>query len=261
MTDAGASLNNRTRWVELATSDPEKAQEFYSQLFDWRMDVSEDPQYGAYAMAMLGEGPTAGIGGKQDPNMPDAWSLYIGTDDIDGLAARITDAGGTVVAPPFDVGDQGRMAVFQDPSGAFISGWQGVGGAGFLYDAPNTFGWAELNARGVQDVLPFYEKVFGWTTRTSDYNPPEPPYNEFQLNGESILGAVEMSPMVPEQVPNYWQIYFAVDDVDATFASALRLGATTLVGPQDFPGGRFAILMDPQGASFALLKVVPGTDQ
>ena len=261
MTDAGASLNNRTRWIELATSDPEKAQEFYSQLFGWRMDVSEDPQYGAYAMAMLGERPTAGIGAKQDPNMPDAWSLYIGTDDIDGLAAKITDAGGTVIAPPFDVGDQGKMAVFQDPSGAFISAWQGVGAADFLYDANNSFGWAELTARGVQDALPFYEKVFGWKTQTSDYNPPEPPYNEFILDGESVLGAIEMSPEMPAQVPNYWQIYFQVEDVDATFANAMRLGATAMVPPQDFPGGRFAILMDPQGANFALLKVVPGTDR
>lgn len=257
VTDAAPSLTNRTRWVDLATSDPAKAQAFYSNLFGWRMDISDDPQYGGYAMAMLGEGTTAGIGGKQDQNMPDAWSLYIGTDDIDGLSKKITEAGGTVVAPPFDVGDQGKMAVFQDPTGAFISAWQGVGAAGFLYDVSNAFGWAELTARGVQASLPFYEKVFGWTSRTSDYNPPEPPYTEFQLNGESVLGAVEMSPMVPEQVPNYWQIYFQVDDVDATFANAMRLGSTALVGPQDFPGGRFAILMDPMGASFAILKTVP----
>ncbi len=70
-----------------------------------------------------------------------------------------------------------------------------------------------------------------------------------------------MSPEMPAQVPNYWQIYFQVEDVDATFANAMRLGATAMVPPQDFPGGRFAILMDPQGANFALLKVVPGTDR
>jgi predicted enzyme related to lactoylglutathione lyase len=37
--------------------------------------------------------------------------------DVDALADRVAEAGGTLVAPAFDVGDQGKMAVFQDPSG------------------------------------------------------------------------------------------------------------------------------------------------
>lgn len=64
--------------------------------------------------------------------------------------------------------------------------------------------------------------------------------------------------MVPAEVPSYWQIYFNVDDVDAAYARALELGATEMLAPQDFPGGRFAIVSDPPGASFGLLKTVPG---
>ena len=48
------------------------------------------------------------------------------------------------------------MAVFQDPAGAFISAWQGTRMGGFQTNAPNSFGWAELNARGVDKALPFY---------------------------------------------------------------------------------------------------------
>jgi predicted enzyme related to lactoylglutathione lyase len=54
-------------------------------------------------------------------------------------------------------------------------------------------------------------------------------------------------------VPTYWQVYFTVDDVDAAYAKSLELGAHEMLGPQDFPGGRFAIVSDPQGASFGLL--------
>lgn len=255
------SIKNRPAWVDLATSDAEGARDFYSKLFGWQMDVSDDPQYGGYATARMGEGSAAGIGPKQDPNMPNVWSLYIGTDDIDGLAEQVADAGGTVVAPPFDVGDQGRMAVFQDPSGAFISAWEGAQGSTFVSDRPNSFGWAELNARGVADVVPFYENVFGWTTRLSEFDPNLPPYREFQQDGRSILGAWEMNPQIPAEVPSYWQIYFTVDDVDAAHQKALSLGATEMVPPQDFPGGRFAILSDPQGASFALLKTEPQADR
>jgi predicted enzyme related to lactoylglutathione lyase len=260
-TAPATQLNNRAAWIDLSTSDAAAARDFYSRLFGWQMEVSDDPQYGGYATAKVGDRSVAGIGPKQDPNQPTVWSLYIGTDDIDALASKVSQAGGTVVAPPFDVGDQGRMAVFQDPSGAFISAWQGGQMSTFLYDAPGSLGRAELNARGVANVLPFYEKVFGWTTRTSEFAPNQPPYNEFQLDGESILGALETSPELPAGVPNYWEIDFAVDDVDATHAKALELGATEIVPPQDFPGGRFSILVDPQGGSFAILKTEPEADR
>jgi predicted enzyme related to lactoylglutathione lyase len=61
--------------------------------------------------------------------------------------------------------------------------------------------------------------------------------------------------MVPAEVPSYWQIYFTVEDVDAAYRKALDLGATELVAPQDMPGGRFAIVSDPEGASFGLLRM------
>ena len=102
--------------------------DFYAKLFGWDLEVSEDPQYGGYATAKVTDKSVAGIGPKQagDPSPP-AWSLYIGTEDLDELAKKVQGAGGSVIASPFDVGDQGRMAVFTDPSGAYISGWQAAG--------------------------------------------------------------------------------------------------------------------------------------
>jgi predicted enzyme related to lactoylglutathione lyase len=252
------SLENRPAWVDLSTTDAGAARDFYNQLFGWHMDVSDDPQYGGYATARVGDHSVAGIGPKQDPAMPNVWSLYIGTEDIDRLSQSVQDAGGSVIAAPFDVGDQGRMAVFGDPSGAVFSAWQAAQMSTFLANKPNSFGWAELNARGVAELVPFYQKVFGWDVRESEMAPDQPPYREFQLNGESILGAWEMSDQMPEDMPSYWQLYFDVADVDATHAKARSLGAKEMVEPQDFPGGRFSILFDPQGASFALLKTREG---
>ena len=246
-------LINRPAWVDLSSSDPEGSRNFYSQLLGWDIQVDPDPQYGGYAMATDAGVGVAGIGPKQDPNAPTAWNLYIGTDDAEWLAQRVTENGGKVVAAPFDVGDQGKMAVFQDPSGGFFSTWQASGMRGFVSHQPGAFDWGEVNARGIENLLPFYEKVFGWQVKTSDPTPGQPPYHEFTLEGESILGAWEMNPMVPANVPTYWQIYFNVGDVDGAAERAKALGATELVASQDIPGGRFAILMDPQGASFGLL--------
>jgi len=255
MADTATAIINKPAWVDLATTDPAAARDFYSKVFGWNIEVNADPQYGGYALAKINGQDAAGIGGTQSPEQPSAWSVYIGTKDIDALAAQVTAAGGTVAAPPFDVGDQGRMAVFQDPSGAFISGWYGSRMGGFQTHGANAFGWAELNARGVETTLPFYQQVFGWTTKPSDS--PDQPYTEFQVDGESIGGATEMNPMVPAEMPNYWLVYFTVADVDATHRKAIDAGGRELLAPIDFPGGRMSIVSDPQNAAFGLMSLAP----
>ncbi len=256
MAQATTAIKNKPAWVELSTSDPEAAQAFYAKLFGWRIEVSDDPQYGGYALAKIGDQDAAGIGRIQSPQAPTAWSIYIGSDDVDALATKVEAAGGRVVALPFDVGDQGRMAVFQDPCGAFISGWQASAMRGFTTDVANAFSWPELNARGVEKAIPFYETVFGWTHKTSEMGSDAPPYTEFQIDGESIAGAMEMNPMVPAQMPSYWMAYFEVEDVDQAHRRALDAGAREMMPPGDFPGGRFAIVSDPQGAAFGLLRTI-----
>ncbi len=257
MPGTATAVANKTAWVDLTTSDVEGAREFYSKLFGWQTEVNPDPQYGGYALAKIGAKQVGGIAPRQSPESPTAWALYIGTDDIDDLAKRAATEGGTVVMAPFDVGDQGRMAVFQDPSGAFVSAWQPLAMRDFVTDIPSSFGWAELNARGVDRAIPFYEALFGWTTKVSPMGEGQPPYTELQLDGKSVAGAWEMSSMVPAQVPSYWMVYFNVEDVDRSFIKAIDAGATEMLAPQDYPGGRFAIVSDPQGASFGLLKSTP----
>ena len=255
MAQVAAAVTNKPAWVDLATTDAEAARDFYSKLFGWGLEVSEDPQYGGYATAKLDDKSVAGIGPKQegDPS-PTAWSLYIGTEDIDALAKKIQDAGGSVAAPPFDVGDQGRMAVFADPSGAYISGWQAAAMSQFVAGVPDAFGWAELNARGLEPAVAFYETVFGWTHTTSPIGDGLE-YTEFEHDGQSIAGALEMDPQISAETPSYWLVYFTVDDVDARFERAIALGGSELVAPQDMPGGRFAIVSDPQGAAFGILNL------
>ncbi|MDQ6885423.1 MAG: VOC family protein [Candidatus Dormibacteraeota bacterium] len=258
MADAKTAVANKPTWIDLASDDAAGSRDFYSKLFGWKIEVNPDPQYGGYGMAEVGGKRVAGIGPKMSPQAPTAWTIYIGADDTDELAKKVQAAGGKVTAPPFDVGDQGRMGTFQDPAGAFISVWQPKAMAGSMPTGEaNTFGWAELNARGVDKAIPFYQKVFGWTPKKSEMGPDAPPYTEFQLGGESIAGAQEMQPMLPKEVPSHWLVYFAVDDVDKSFKKATGAGAKEMVAPMDFPGGRFAILSDPQGAAFGLLKMAP----
>jgi hypothetical protein len=250
---------NKPAWVELSSTDPAASREFYKTLFGWRIEVTQDPQYGGYGLAYTGDENVAGIGGKQPGDAsPSNWSVYIGTGSADETAKKVGAAGGTIVVPPFDVPAQGRMVVFQDPSGAFLSAWEPKEHQGFTSGGDGQFGWAELSARGLQKTLGFYRSVFGWEARTSAATGPnEAPYTEFKIDDESIAGAAEIAPGVPDEVPSYWMPYFNVRDVDDTFKRARDAGATELVPPQDFPGGRFAIVRDPQGAVFGLMRTQP----
>ncbi len=255
MSEVKTFVVNAPVWIDLSSKDPAGAREFYSKLFGWTAEPEKDPAAGGYAIARLDGKDVAGIGGTMDANSPSAWMVYIGTRDADALAKKVEAAGGKVVAPPFDVMDVGKMAVFQDPSGAFISAWQPNTMPGFqVMRKQGAYSWAELNSRGIDQAKPFYQKVFGWGEKVSPMGEGMGDYTEFKLGDESIGGGMEMNPMVPKEVPSYWMVYFGAKDVDAAHKKAVGLGAQEMMPPSDFPGGRFSILSDPQGAAFGLLS-------
>ncbi len=246
---------HRPVWVDNISRDPVASRTFYADLLGWELEVSDDPQYGGYTTAKRDGLDAAGFGGQPDPNMPaSVWNLYISTPDAQATVAAATAAGGTVIVPPFPIGTMGTSAFIADPSGAVLGLWQPTGMAGFQYEGTNGYGWAEVNARGVEQAIPFYERVFGWTHRASDMGEGRT-YHEFLDGEESLLGAWEMAPEVPAMVPSYWLVYFAVDDVAAMHDAAVAAGATSIMGTTEFPGGVFAILNDPQGGTFGLLTM------
>lgn len=253
MTNAATAIANKPAWVDLGTKDAAGARAFYAKVFGWDIHVSPDPQYGGYGRAQLRGKDVAGIGPTMSPDQPSAWAVYVGTDDADALSKRVVAAGGQVVMPAFDVGDQGRMAVFADPGGAVISTWQATTMSGFQTEGANAYSWAELNSRDVAGALPFYRDAFGWALKTSAN--PDFAYTEFLHDGVSIAGATAMSELAPAAMPNYWLVYFGVDDVDAATRTAVEAGGKAMLEPMDFPGGRMAMIADPQGAIFGLLRL------
>ena len=82
-------------------------------------------------------------------------------------------------------------------------------------------------------------------------------YTLFETDGRQVGGTTE--PQMPG-VPNHWHVYFAVDDADAAVAKALETGGTVLVEPFDSPVGRIAVLQDPQGALFSIIKPAMPTE-
>jgi predicted enzyme related to lactoylglutathione lyase len=98
-------------------------------------------------------------------------------------------------------------------------------------------------------VLDFYTSVFGWTVE------PAPEYTEFQLDGESVAGAMDMPDMVPAEIPAFWMPYFMAADVRGKAEQAASLGGTILLPYGSAMNVEFSVVMDPQGASFGLLNM------
>jgi predicted enzyme related to lactoylglutathione lyase len=110
-----------------------------------------------------------------------------------------------------------------------------------------------LNTRDLPASKAFYARVFGWEPNDLDMGGVS--YTEWKLGDKTIAGMMTMPDMVPAEVPAHWLVYFGVADTDATVANATELGATTVVPPTDIPPGRFAVLTDPDGATFAVIKI------
>ena len=253
MADATIVETNTAVWFDLSTSDPEAARTFYSQLFGWTADVIPDPQAGGYGFFNLGGKMVGGVGPRQTEEQPTAWNAYILVDDVADAAARARPAGGSVLAEPMDVMDQGRMAFVADPSGAAIGLWQPAQHQGVqVKDAPGSAAWIELHSRDVGAAKPFYRSVFGWEPHDSDMEGMA--YTEFKVGETSVAGATPLRPG-EEGFPSYWLVYFGVDDVDATTSRAAELGGAVLVPAMDFPGGRFSVIRDPQGGVIGLLRM------
>jgi predicted enzyme related to lactoylglutathione lyase len=234
-------------WVDLGTSDVPAASAFYTGVFGWTID-DLGPEAGGYGILRKDGQQIGGIGPATDDSRGTSWSIYFSTDDANDTESRVATGGGTVIMPPMDVMDQGRMAVFQDPVGAYFSVWQAGKLTGMdVIRVPGTVSWVELYSTDLESVTGFYATVLGVGVREI----PGMGYTLFEVDGESVAGA-----MASPEATSRWQVYFEVEDADAVADRALELGAEELLR-QDSPAGRLASLVDPQGGVFCIIRSDP----
>ena len=238
-------------WTDLSTTDQEGAKQFYGGLFGWAADDQPVGDDVVYSMMNIGGKPVAGISPQNEmqrqAGAPPAWNSYVTVESADAAADRATKLGATVVAPPFDVMDVGRMAVIQDQQGAFFMVWEPklhIGAS--IVNAHGALSWNELATTDLDASAEFYNELFGWQADPLEGMPF--PYRVIQNDGAGNGG---MRPS-GENEPTYWLVYFGTDDIDASLAKATELGGTTLMGPMDIGMGKIGVLTDPQGAVFAL---------
>lgn len=246
-------------WIDLGTPDQDAAAEFYGDLFGWSVEADENAeQTGGYRVATLREKAIGGVMKLMQEGQPPAWSTYVSAEDADATVAKAREAGGNVVVEPMDVLDYGRMAFLADPTGAVFGIWQPGRniGAG-LVNEPGAFSWAELNTRDVDAAKAFYGAVFGWTFEDMAFEGAGSYVNvHLTADDTGVAGMLDMGERgIPDEVPAHWQVYFGVDDTDAAVEKTKARGGSVMVEPIDIPAGRFAVLTDPHGAAFAVIKL------
>jgi predicted enzyme related to lactoylglutathione lyase len=236
-------------WVELGTSDLKAAKAFYQPLFGWSVNdvpMGPDSVYSLFQIGGRDVGAAYERSGEQKA-IPPSWLLYVAVANVDASAEEVRKLQGTVLAPPFDVMEVGRMAPVQDPTGAHLALWQAKA-------APNpasgagTLCWADLNTPDPGRARAFYEGLFSWRLTTGEKKSDD--YLHIQ-NGEDFIGGVPIEH--DPKAPAHWMPYFLTADCAASVSQGKALGAEVYFGPTLIDEvGHMAVLADPQGAVFAL---------
>ena len=242
-------------WTDVMTPDVDRTVSFYSDLFGWEAERDPRPEAGGYVM-FTKDGKNVAAASPPMPGgegAPPHWSTYIASDDVEATAARVREAGGTVLLEPMDVFDAGRMVLAQDPVGAVFGVWQAKEHIGAqLATEPGTMMWNENVTPDPERSAAFYTDVFGYEIRENDMGGPQP-YRTLHVDGRGIAGMLPQTPEMGPMPPN-WTTVFGVDDADAAAARVRELGGQVLVEPFDIPHvGRYAVVQDPVGAVFGML--------
>lgn len=243
------TLPGKFVWIEHVSKDPKKAQAFYGEVLGWKIEGAPMGDF-TYEMIKVGDKTIGGYA----PAEGDAphWISYLSVDDVDATAKKLVAAGGKTLGDAFDIPTVGRMQRVADPTGGrFNLFHSSMGDPADVEKRPiGHVDWNELMTTDTAKAIAFYEKVFGYTHE--DMPMPQGAYTILSKDGKARAGLMQVP--VP-QLPSHWIQYFVVDDTDAAVARGTRSGGQVKLPPTSVPEvGRFAILTDPLGAAFGLIK-------
>ena len=239
-------------WVNMLTPKPAEARAFFAEILGWT--YVEIPGVGH--RIQVGGRDIGGLFDVVSPQTPNGTAPIIGVmflvESADAACERVIALGGRA-RPPFDIGDDGRLSVCFDPSGAELDVWQarkmrGTDVDSSLRGAPS---WFELMTSDLDRAREFYSKLFGWTARTLPPPRPDLQYTLFELSGHAVAGALGITPRMGPVAP-HWRTYFTVDDIERAVRRAVELGARIDMAIRDVPDGRICALQSPQGVEFCL---------
>lgn len=247
-------------WAELVTSNTDGAKRFYTELMGWETHDDPLPGGGVYTMIQLAGGNVGAMYQLSEEmktqGVPPNWLSYVTVEDAYATTAKAKEHGGQAAKEAFDVMDIGSMAVLEDPAGGVLAIWQPKKHTGTDHTdkKPGSVCWTELASRDAAAAGKFYAEIFGWDPTEQEMEGLGK-YTVF-MKGEAQAGGMLQMTEEWGDTPSHWMVYFAVEDCDASANRVEELGGSVCVPPTDIPTvGRFAVVNDPQGAVFSIIKL------
>lgn len=254
-------------WIELTTHDVSGSADFYRTIFGWEITQSSSEVPG-YTVATLDGEPVAGAVSALDeldqrPKFDTEWKVLLKVDSISEATAKVPPARGRIVAPPMKVSDAGRLAIVEDPGGAVLGLWESINFDGFTLGTKHGQPcWFEVMSTDYDDAKQFYASVVDWDFHYADADgslvprPVKKDKTRYCANDGNTraTSALRDADHLGEDASSYWQVYLAVDDIDATAEAIRAVGGKVLSDPSPVRLGRVATVADPQGAQFQILQ-------
>jgi predicted enzyme related to lactoylglutathione lyase len=253
-------------WVDVMGPDADRLTDFYGAVFGWDFtgpgEMPGDPP-GKYFVAQIRGRDVAGVASLPPDSGGPGWNTYIEVESVDRTAGEIEQAGGRILAQPFDAPPAGRIAVAADATGAAFAVWEPNERRGAqLVNEPGAWSMSFLTTPDREAAASFYNAVFGWTLDTFQMGDME--VGLFRLPG--FVGGEPQQPVPRDLVATVdphqgddsrWAVNFWIDDVDRAVAAAEQHGGT-VVSPvsEDIPGFREAVLADPNGVQFTVSQLM-----
>jgi predicted enzyme related to lactoylglutathione lyase len=122
MADQTPPAPNTWCHVEIHSANPEKAKQFYGEVFGWSFQDVPEMQYSFYNTETIGGGLA-----ERNPQSPSQLVNYVNVESIEETCRRIENNGGNVTLPKMQVGDAGWMAMATDPDGNLFGLWKSAG--------------------------------------------------------------------------------------------------------------------------------------
>lgn len=245
--------SGRFCWLELTATEQTEAIAFYSGVFGWT--TREAPGHPHHSIFVLDGRPVASIHVlpplQRVVGVHPRWLPHVVISGMDELILRAHTLGGEIEGP-FEALDGGKNAVLVDPSGAEIGLWEPMPSSTPAINSElGAASWYELHAKDPALARFFYNGIFDWGARTSH---DASPYDLWMSNGHAIGGMRELDPEW-QGLPAGWMVYFDVDDVTASTLRVTQLGGQVSIAPTELgDGSSFAVVTDPQGAAFGIVK-------
>ena len=109
--------------IELNTTDLGKANDFYSEMFDWKL-VELALEDGPYITIAVGGGTGGAMKTQLIPGEPSAWLPYVLVGDIEAAMEKARTLGATVIKEVTEIANMGYMSIIRDPTGAALGLWK-----------------------------------------------------------------------------------------------------------------------------------------